>query len=101
MDYEAKTISYYNENWEIDNKNTNLDKENNENYYIYFYILIGIFFVIIVAIIFYLVGKKMNKMKKRRANELIDDNFDYIPNKDNNDISNNKSFENNSSLIDD
>ena len=29
------------------------------------------------AIIFYLVGKKMNKMKKRRANELIDDNFDY------------------------
>lgn len=43
----------------------------------------------------------MNKMKKRRANELIDDNFDYIPNKDNNDISNNKSFENNSSLIDD
>ena len=101
MDYEAKTISYYNENWEIDNKNTNLDKENNENYYIYFYILIGICFVIIVAIIFYLVGKKMNKMKKRRANELIDDNFDYIPNKDNNDISNNKSFENNSSLIDD
>ena len=86
INYEGQTIGYYNESWEI-GKNENNDNIEKIGVQFYFYLIIlGVLIMfIIIGVIFYFVGKNKNKMKKRRANELLDDNYDYIPNKINKD----------------
>ena len=86
INYEEQTIGYYNESWEI-GKNENNDNIEKIGVQFYFYLIIlGVLIMfIIIGVIFYFVGKNKNKMKKRRANELLDDNYDYIPNKINKD----------------
>ena len=100
INYEAQTIAYYNENMEIEEDEKN--KENNKRKYrLYLIILLVLIAFVIIGIIFYFVGKNRNKMKKRRANELLDDNFDYIPTKINNeDKINNNNFQNNNIIND-
>ena len=101
INYEEQTIGYYNENWEIEEKDKDKEKNNNEEnkggkFYFYLIILLVLIMFIIIGVIFYFVGKNKNKMKKRRANELLDDNYDYIPNKKNKDENNkNDNIENN------
>ena len=100
INYEAQTIGYYNENWEID-YNKNNKNNSGEKYYFYLMILLVIILFFVIGIIFYFVGKNRNKMKKRRANELLDDNYDYIPTKVNNEENNkNDNFENNNIIND-
>ena len=100
INYEAQTIGYYNENWEVDYGKKD---ENNggEKYYFYLMISLVIILFFVIGIIFYFVGKNRNKMKKRRANELLDDNYDYIPTKINGEENNkNENFENNNIIND-
>ena len=101
INYEDQTIGYYNENIEI-----KTDKKINVNYkgrkfYFYLLILLALVLFFIIGIIFYFVGKNKNKMKKRRANELLDDDFDYIPTKVNSALTNNDNFKNNNNIIND
>ena len=101
INYEAQTIGYYNENWEVDYDKK--DKNSNGEKYYYFYWMISLVIILffVIGVIFYFVGKNRNKMKKRRANELLDDNYDYIPTKINSEESNkNDSFENNNIIND-
>ena len=102
IDYEANTVGYYNENWEIQNE-IKLEQNKKESYFYLLILLILILFVIIIiGVIFFFVRNNKYKMKKRRANELLDDNFDYTPNKNISDISdNNNNFEKNRNIIDD
>jgi hypothetical protein len=57
-------------------------------------VLICVFCFIICAIIFVIVGllygKKLFSKRKKKANELVDDNFDYTPGSINNDQNNNE-----------
>ena len=100
INYEAQTIGYYNENWEIDYDKNNKNNSG-EKYYFYLMILLVIILFFVIGVIFYFVGKNRNKMKKRRANELLDDNYDYIPTKVNNEEnSKNDNFENNNIIND-
>ena len=87
INYEEQTIGYYNESWEIGKNEKNNDNIEKIGVQFYFYLIIlGVLIMfIIIGVIFYFVGKNKNKMKKRRANELLDDNYDYIPNKINKD----------------
>ena len=101
INYEAQTIGYYNENWEVDYDKK--DKNSNGEKYYYFYWMISLVIILffVIGVIFYFVGKNRNKMKKRRANELLDDNYDYIPTKINGEESNkNENFENNNIIND-
>ena len=43
------------------------------------YIIIIVILVIITGVVGYFLGKYINKIRKKRANELIDDDFDYLP----------------------
>ena len=101
INYESQTIGYYNENWEIEeDKNKIVNNEGGKSY-LYLLILLVIVLFVIIGVIFYFVGKYKNKIKKRRANELLDDNYDYIPNKTNpNENDNNNNFENNTIIND-
>ena len=100
INYEAQTIGYYNENWEIDYDKNNKNNSG-EKYYFYLMILLVIILFFVIGVIFYFVGKNKNKVKKRRANELLDDNYDYIPTKVNNEENNkNDNFENNNIIND-
>ena len=100
INYEAKTIGYYNENWEIQKEQNNI--ENNKGKYIYIILLILLVLIlfIIIGVIFYFAGKNKNKYKKRRANELLDDDFDYIPTKINDNEEKNN-FEKSNNIIND
>ena len=73
---------YYQEDIEENNKNENDIKKNNNanNITIYLYIIIIFFAITITGILGYFLGKYLNKIRKKRANELIDeDEYEYTP----------------------
>ena len=88
FDYDSKVVGYYdmqieprkNDTKEEDSKsNTSEDKtdyNNNKNYKYIIYIALFIVFCAIVFIAFYL-GMKVKESRKKRANELKDDDYDY------------------------
>ena len=86
FNYDSKTIGFYNdkidENEKKPNSNStegNIDRNSKDNSSIRLIIEITII-VILVALIFvsYFVGKKINEKKKKRANELSNDNYEYL-----------------------
>ena len=75
---DAKTIGFY----EIKNENKNKEENNNLKFElstvtIVIIILFFLVFIILAIIIAYYFGKKCNINRKKHANELDDDNFDY------------------------
>ena len=73
---------YYQEDIEESNKNENDIKKNNNanNITVYLYIIIIFFAITITGILGYFLGKYLNKIRKKRANELIDeDEYEYTP----------------------
>ena len=95
FNYDSKTFGFYNQN--ISNINDeNKDKyindnkleiDNKLNDYYYMRIIVEILICILLVIVAYFIGKKINEKRKRRANELVDDYYEYISenNKDVND----------------
>ena len=93
FNFDSKTIGFYNQYSDQYNEDENMINEKNKNINnssvnnrkrIIFEILFC-FFLFFVA---YFIGKKINEQRKKRANELNDDNFEYIL--ENNKESNNK-----------
>ena len=84
INYFSETIGYYNDQ----NKAEPTDNGEPGTSGIFslkiliFLIIIIIIIIVIVSIIFYYIGKNMNQMKKRKANELEDD-YDYTSSKEN------------------
>ena len=73
---------YYKDNTEENNKNDNDVKKNPDrnNNTVYLYIIIIVLAIIITGILGYFLGKYLNKIRKKRANELIDeDEYEYNP----------------------
>ena len=76
-------IEIYDENPQnyIDNNNQKGKDENkndNINSNMYIYIIIALFAIIITGIAGYFLGKYLNKIRKRRANELVDvEEYEY------------------------
>ena len=94
INFDTQTVGYYNEFLHTDP----IDDINKDNkYFIIFMILIIIILVGISSAICYFLGKNLNKIKKRKANELIDDNYEYKPSKENDDykIFNEQTLKNN------
>lgn len=93
FDQDAKKFGFYNFNLpKIPNdeymKSTNqkdLNNGNSNNALIYIIIILVV--IILVALAYYF-GKKFNEIRKKRANELNDDNYEYFSkdNKDENDL---------------
>ncbi len=79
FNHDSKTIGFYNDN--LQEKNST-NKENNffsKNYKLIIQIaVVGILIMLIVVA--FLIGTKMNKQRKKRANELTDDNYEYFNN---------------------
>ena len=87
INYEAETVSFYNESFITDNNRTNDDINNKNKISAYVFIISGVIIIILAAIlgsVLYFIIIYKNKFKKKRANELLDDNFDYTPSKDSN-----------------
>ena len=81
FDYDKKTINFPNIYNIKKLKNSN-EKEN--SFIVYFKIIIIIFLIIIGIIFGVLIGKYFwHNNRKKRANELDDDDFEYINNNDN------------------
>ena len=92
FNYDSKTIGFYNEN--LKEKNTTIDIETNNdentNNNSYMRIVIEVVVaIILVGLIFvaFIIGQKINNQRKKRANEMQDDNFEYFA-KDNNNAEN-------------
>ena len=82
---EAKTLGFYkkkksNKNTSIENNDKNIKLEINIGKIFIFFISF-IIFIILVIFISYYYGKKKNFIRKKFANELDDDNYDYNPSK--------------------
>ena len=81
INYDLQTISYYNEEIKIEPDSTIDDTSKDKNLkFLFFLIIIFCILIVISGIVFYNIGKKL---RKKRANELEDDEFDYISSKDN------------------
>ena len=90
FDQEKKELGFYNPKLEkIPNevymKNSNSHKSNKniiqKNWYVF---LIVVIIIGLIAVLAYFLGKKLNENRKKRANELNDEDFDYSLNKKNN-----------------
>ena len=90
FDQEAKSIGFYNPvkpkipNSEYMNRKTEDGDGNNTNGgeeekkpSIALFIVIGVLVVGFLVVLAYILGKKLNEKRKNRANELMDENFDY------------------------
>ncbi len=78
---EAKTISFYNDlSANDDNKDKNNEKNNNSfsGKWIAIYVVIFCISIAIIGVLCYFIGKNLNKLRKKRANELNDE-YDYKP----------------------
>ena len=76
FDLDKRTIEIYNnygENQSDNNESLNTTSIGE----ISFYICIIIVLLIITFVVAYLIGKNLNKLRKRRANELLEDNYEY------------------------
>ena len=91
---ETKMIGYYNFDLPIGKNNNNNIENKEKNFLQNIFIWIGIVVVIIIFGIFgFYFGKIVyDKVRKKRINEVDDDNYDYLPEKNN---ENNKICDNN------
>ena len=76
--YDSKTIGFYNEylkeRKEIKNENSNFIKS-----HLRIIIEVSVAILLILLIFFdFIIGQKINKQRKKRANELSDDNYEYF-----------------------
>ena len=89
FNYNSKTIGFYIENSKEKNKTNEIENKkkgnllNNSHIRIIIEIAVGI---ILIGLIFgaFFIGKRINNQRKKRANELSDDNFDYFSKENNN-----------------
>ena len=83
---EAKTVGFYKKKiiknaQIIENNNNNKDWKLEINIgKIIIILVLLIIFIFLIAFISYCYGKKIHFIRKRHANELVDDNFEYKPN---------------------
>ena len=87
INYNLQTIGYYNEEVKTENDPENEDINNGINNiftqrFIIFIIIIIVILILVSGISCYYIGKHFNKIKKKKANELDDDDYDYIPSND-------------------
>ena len=90
FNYDSKSIGFYN-GLEYNGGNENNKKTKNGSFFgkLYVRIILEIIGIIILVIIGYLIGKKVNQVRKKRANELKDENYDYFPENGENNLINN------------
>ena len=82
FDLDNQIIEIYN-NYEEDQSSNNESLNKNSIGEISLYICIIIALIIITAVLAYLLGKNLNKLRKKRANELLEDNYEYKANEEN------------------
>ena len=87
-DFGNKQIGYYYDKNrkeiydEEENEINNSNNEKNNKFWIYFgYISLIVFLAVLLVVLGFLLGKKVYNIRKKRANELDDDNYDYKKNK--------------------
>ena len=103
FNFDSKTIGFYNHYLDDNNYLDDENNEINENYKNdksnlnvnkYKRIIIEVIICIFLILVAYFIGKKINEQRKKRANELNDDNYEYIL-QNNKDINkNNLDFDN-------
>ena len=114
FNFDSKTIGFYNHYMDINQGDEEDDNGTNENYKNkndnkilntnnYIKIIIEVIICIFLIIVAFIVGKKINEKRKKRANELNDDNYEYAlqNNKDinKNNVIDNSKGENNNKLM--
>ena len=82
FDLDNRMIEIYN-NYEEDQSNNDESLNKYSIGEISLYIGIIIVLLIITATLAYLLGKNLNKLRKKRANELLEDNYEYKANEEN------------------
>ena len=94
IDLTEKIIEIYNNKEETPNKNNGDEPMKNKNEknvlstkFIVLMILIILGLICIFSVLFYFIGKNLNKLRKRKANELNDE-YDYTPVEENKTINN-------------
>ena len=76
FNHDSKTIGFYNENLKEKNIINNKNKSFNAKYIIIIFICV----IILIGLIYsaYRIGVNVNSQRRKRANELTDDNFEYF-----------------------
>ena len=84
LNYDSKTIGFYkstNLNYQKENNNNTKNEIKNiegEKGIKVWLIILGILIVLILIIAAFFIGKLVNKQRKKRANEMKDDDFEYV-----------------------
>lgn len=93
---DAKIVGFYNKilteekNNQIEEKNKVIQENNNKTIMIILISIFGVIFITLLMIISFYFGKRLREKRRKRANELKEDNYEYFPEseKDNNKLIN-------------
>lgn len=77
INFDSQTVGYYNDALNTETIDDDINRFYLTKSFILLLIFIIIALIIIAAVTFYFIGKNLNKLKKRKANELTDDDYDY------------------------
>ena len=78
FNFDSKTIGFYNnyiDDEDEDNNENNKKKSKGKNY---IRIIVEVIICIFLVVIAFFIGKMINEKRKKRANELNDENYEYI-----------------------
>lgn len=79
INFDSQTVGYYNGAFETESIDDNINHTYLTKSFILLLVFIIVALIIIAAATFYFIGHNLNKIKKRKANELTDDDYDYTP----------------------
>ena len=74
FDLDKKTVGFYNKNFKSEDAK---EQPKNSSGMTTLYVIILVIIVTVLVVVAYYFGKKFNESRKRRANELNDDDFEY------------------------
>ena len=94
LNLDSRMLGFYNPNYdyeeekEINVDNNNKDEGDNNIWKIIIFIVLGCIFIGLLMLLSFYLGMKIKEGRKKRANELKEDNYEYFPEKEENKLFN-------------
>lgn len=79
LNIEGRMLGFYNPNYDYEEEKEIVISKNKKFNYMIVYVIFGIIILLVLMLLSFYLGMKIKKERKQRANELKEDNYEYVP----------------------